>query len=122
MHDWSQDGQQAARLGLTEEAKANLIAKLDFANKHHRFPVIWGPNFDWTPDQDHGSNLLTTLQDMVMQSYDGTVYLLPAFPKDWEVSFRLHTPRHTVVTGHYKNGKWQQRPTLSGTNKLKLRY
>lgn len=122
MHGWAQDGQQAARLGLTEEAKANLIAKLGFANKHHRFPVIWGPNFDWTPDQDHGSNLLTTLQDMVMQSYDGTVYLLPAFPKDWEVSFRLHAPRRTVVTGHYKDGKWQQLPTLSGTNKLKLRY
>lgn len=120
MNGWTQNGQQAARLGLTDEAKANVIAKLNFANKNHRFPVIWGPNFDWTPDQCHGSNLLITLQDMVMQCYDGKVYVLPAFPRDWDVTFRLNTAHAGVITGKYAHGKWIEKPKLSSPVKQKL--
>ncbi|MGN0230140.1 MAG: DUF5703 domain-containing protein [Muribaculaceae bacterium] len=117
---WTQDGQQAARLGLADEAKANVIGKLNYANRHHRFPVIWGPNFDWTPDQCHGSNLLTTLQDMVVQCYDGKVYVLPAFPKEWNVRFRLHTAAKGVITGNYAQGKWMQKPEFTSTMKQKM--
>lgn len=88
---WSQDGQEAARLGMKEEAARLLLEKLDNSNPAFRFPATWGPNYDWTPDQDHGSNILTTLQEMVLQTYDGKDYLLPAFPDGWGVSFKLHS-------------------------------
>ena len=88
---WSQDGQEAARIGLTKEATEDLIAKTQNSNPSFRFPAYWGPNFDWTPDQDHGSNLLITLQDMVLQTYNGKDYILPAFPDDWGVKFKLHS-------------------------------
>lgn len=88
---WSQDGQEAARLGLVDEARAELLKRIGNGNPAFRFPAIWGPNFDWTPDQDHGSNLLTTLQDMVLQTYDGVDYILPAFPEDWGVKFKLYS-------------------------------
>ncbi|MGM9802612.1 MAG: DUF5703 domain-containing protein [Muribaculaceae bacterium] len=120
MNGWTQNGQQAARLGLTEEAKANVVAKLDYAHRNHRFPVIWGPNFDWTPDQCHGSNLLLTLQDMVLQCYDGRAYVLPAFPADWNVRFKLYTTENGTVTGHYANSKWVEKPRLSPGSKHKL--
>lgn len=87
---WSQDGQEAARLGLKDEAARMLLEKLDNAHDAFRFPAYWGPNYDWTPDQDHGSNLLTTLQEMVLQTYGGEDYLLPAFPDDWGVRLKLH--------------------------------
>lgn len=109
---WAQDGQQAAILGLTEEAQKNLLSKIENNNPNQRFPVMWGPNFDWVPDQDHGSNLLITLQSMVLQSYDSTIYLLPAFPKEWGVSFKLHTPDNNVVEGAYNAGTWERKPTL----------
>ncbi|WP_303018728.1 DUF5703 domain-containing protein [Parabacteroides goldsteinii] len=112
VHCWTQDGQQAARLGLTEEAKNNLLGKLQYANSNHRFPVIWGPNFDWSPDQDHGGNLLLTLQEMVMQAYGDKVYVLPAFPKEWDVSFKLYIPGENGISGKYKGGKWKQKPAL----------
>jgi len=99
---WTQDGQQAARLGLTEDAKAILIGKLDYADEHFRFPVYWGPNFDWTPDQDHGSNILITLQEMVLQTYDGIDYILPAFPADWGVKYKLYSFGGKVVKGSRK--------------------
>lgn len=120
VHCWTQDGQQAARLGMTEEAKNNLLGKLQYANPNHRFPVIWGPNFDWTPDQDHGGNLLLTLQEMVMQAYDNKVYVLPAFPKDWNVSFKLYIPGENNISGVYKEGKWMKKPVLRKETKQKI--
>ncbi|MFT3945725.1 MAG: DUF5703 domain-containing protein [Agriterribacter sp.] len=101
---WTQDGQQAARLGLVEEAKKNILAKIENSNRNFRFPAIWGPNYDWTPDQCHGGNLMITLQEMVMQSYGTTSYLLPAFPKGWNVSFLLYAPGNTKIKGHYSHG------------------
>lgn len=118
---WTQDGQQAARLGLTEEARQNLLAKIGNSHRGHRFPVIWGPNYDWTPDQDHGSNLLLTLQEMVMQAYGKKVYLLPAFPKDWDVTFRLWTPGKNCVTGSYVKGKWVEKPRLEHSSDMKIK-
>ena len=63
---WGQDGQVAAMLGLTELLPGMLKEKIDNTNPNHRFPAMWGPNYDWTPDQDHGSNLLMTIQHMIM--------------------------------------------------------
>ena len=53
---------------------------------------MWGPNFDWTPDQCHGSNILTTLHLMLLQPVGGKLHMLPAWPKDWDYEFKLHAP------------------------------
>jgi len=104
---WTQDGLFAALLGLTDEARANLLAKVGNSHPNHRFPASWGPNFDWLPDQDHGSNLMNGLQLMLMQCdpISGEIRLLPAWPSDWNASFKLHAPHRTVVTGRVKGGK-----------------
>lgn len=115
---WRQDGQMAALLGLTDEARDNVLAKIDNTCPGHRFPAIWGPNFDWTPDQDHGSNLLLTLQLMVLQSHGDTVYLLPAFPADWNVDFRLHVRGGGVVEGIYRDHRWEKGPEQIGGRPL----
>ena len=36
---WTQDGQQAARLGLTEESRDNVLAKIRNKHPNHRFPA-----------------------------------------------------------------------------------
>lgn len=36
---------------------------------------------------------------------DGKIRLLPAWPKDWDVHFKLHAPHRTVVEGRVKDGK-----------------
>ena len=47
---------------LAEQARSNLVSRA--RNKHtgSRFPVFWGPNYDWVPDQDHGGNLMRAMQ------------------------------------------------------------
>ena len=114
---WCQDSIQAACLGLGEEAGNLVLARANTKNNRYRFPAMWGPHFDWVPDQDHGGNIMTTLQFMLMQwdpptlgSYGAAskIYLLPAWPKDWDVRFKLHAPQQTTVEGVYRSGKMEE--------------
>ena len=102
---WQQDPIQAAHLGLAREA-AEMVADR-FSRKHagSRFPAFWGPNFDWVPDQDHGSVGLTALQDMLLQADGRRILLFPAWPREWDVSFKLHAPENTTVECGYRDGK-----------------
>ena len=100
---WKQDAIWCARLGLTSEAAAITIKKM--GNSGRRFPAFWGPGFDWAPDHNWGGSGMTGLQEMLMQTVDSTIYLLPAWPKEWNGSFKLHAPYNTVVEGKVINGE-----------------
>ena len=100
---WCQDSIQAACLGLRDEASRQVAIRARI-NQAYRFPAMWS-GFDWIPDQDHGDNILTTLQFMLLQSDGKKLYVLPAWPKNWDVSFKLHAPYSTTVEGIYKAGK-----------------
>jgi len=101
---WRQDDVQAAFLGLAAVAREYVAQR--FATKHpgSRFPAFWGPNMDWIPDQDHGGNGLMALQTMLLQADGGRILLFPAWPKEWDVEFRLHAPQNTLVEGVYRSG------------------
>ena len=116
-YGWCQDSIQAACLGLGDEAGRQVALRARI-NRAYRFPAMWS-GFDWIPDQDHGANILTTLQFMLLQSDPsppacsagtggGNLYLLPAWPKNWNVSFKLHAPYNTTVEGVYRAGKLEQ--------------
>ena len=105
MTGWCYDGQCAALLGMTDEAKKQILHKVCNSHRNFRFPAMWGPNFDWLPDQDHGGNILLTLQHMILNADGGKIYVLPAWPKDWNLHFKLHAPRRTTVEGRVRDGK-----------------
>ncbi len=105
---WCQDSIQAACLGLGEEAGRLVAARATQVNRAYRFPVMWGPNFDWIPDQDHGNNILTTLQYMLLQSVGDELHVLPAWPAGWSVEFKLHAPGRTTVEGTYRAGRLER--------------
>ncbi len=102
---WQQNPIQAATLGLTGHARAMLVANAREQDDTARFPVFWKKHYDWTPDQCHGGNLLNTLQLMLLQHAGDTIYLTPAWPKEWDVRFKLHAPGRTTVRGHHRAGK-----------------
>lgn len=102
---WHQDGIQAALLGLTQTAKQAVTENFSMKHKGSRFPSFWGPNYDWLPDQDHGSVSMLTLQHMLIQSERDEVMLFPSWPEDWDVKFKLHIPNNKIIQGSYKQGE-----------------
>jgi len=100
---WKQDNIFAARLGLTEDAAKLTTAKLKDSGR--RFSAFWGPGFDWTPDHNWGGSGMIGLQEMLMQVDGKKIYLYPAWPKEWDVHFKLYAPYQTTVEGQLKNGK-----------------
>jgi hypothetical protein len=100
---WHQNGIFFARMGLTKDAAEYNIKKLE--NCGRRFPVFWGPGHDWVPDHNWGGSGMIGLQEMLMQTDGKKIYLFPAWPKIWDVDFKLHAPHQTVVEGSFRYGK-----------------
>lgn len=130
---WYQSGLFAARLGLTETARDYALAKflhprhpdpverngwttqkalspweLRWAREDWekpRFPAFWdGLTFCGRPDMDHGGASMAQLQEMLLQTPGDKLHLFPAWPADWDVDFKLHAPRQTVVEGSLRGG------------------
>ena len=105
-HGWAQDEVNAAYLGMAEEARRHIADRaLTHSKNTYRWPAYWGPNFNWCPDQDEGGIFLCTIQSMLMQYEGDKIYLLPAWPKDWNCDFKLHAPKNTIVEGRVENGE-----------------
>lgn len=111
---WFQGGIYTAHLGLTDEAKQYTLKKFlhplgKGCNENvqaNRFPAFWSnPGFCHTPDIDHGGAAMVGLQDMLMQTKGVKIYLLPAWPDDWNCNFKLHAPYNTIVEGSVENGE-----------------
>ncbi len=103
---WRQDDIFMTYLGLTDQAKEYLVTRAKNYDKNSRFPAFWGPNYDWTPDQDHGGVLMKTFQSMLIQTdpYSNKVYLMPAWPKEWDCEFKLNAPYKTTIEGEVLKG------------------
>ena len=99
---WHQDGIFFARMGMTSEAADYNLRKLD--DSPRRFPTFWGPGHDWVPDHNWGGSGMIGLQKMLMQTPGRAIHLLPAWPKEWAVDFRLRAPGRTIVTGKVREG------------------
>ena len=57
------------------------------------------------PDLDNGGVCQNTIQSMLMQCSGKKIILLPAWPKEWNASFKLHAPENTTVEGRVMNGR-----------------
>jgi hypothetical protein len=120
---WYQGNIFTARLGLTNEARKYALAKLLYPSLETdrkpgtRYPAFWDTfGFCQRPDFDHGGAAMVGLQEMLLQaempSMDSAgkepgrkLYLLPAWPKDWNVDFKLHAPYQTTVECIFRDGK-----------------
>lgn len=120
---WQSSPVQAAYLGLPREAARlasinfndqfihwndNIDPSAPYSNRPRaRFPAFWECKMDGTPDNDHGANSVNTLQSMLIQSDGKRIFLLPAWPESWDVSFKLCAAGNTTVECVYRNGKVQ---------------
>ncbi|RLD83809.1 MAG: hypothetical protein DRJ10_02780 [Bacteroidetes bacterium] len=102
---WTQDQIHWAYAGNAKKAQEGLIHRYRHASTQCRFPVYGSQGPDSCPDFDHFGSGSTALQRMLVQ-YDGDkILLFPAWPKNWDVDFKLHVPGNTTVEVKLKNGK-----------------
>jgi hypothetical protein len=99
---WYQGGIFAARLGLTDDART--VAGIKLGDSGQRFPAFRHSD-DWAPDHNWLGVGLIGLQEMLMQTPGDRILLFPAWPRDWNVNFKLHAPGRTIVAGRYRNGR-----------------
>jgi hypothetical protein len=104
---WAQDAIFAACVGNTDFAAQALVNRSKKYNKESRFPAFWGPNFDWTPDVDHGGVNMSALQKMIVQTEadSDNLHLFAAWPRNWDCSFKMHAPGQTIIQGEVRQGK-----------------
>jgi hypothetical protein len=122
---WFQGNIFVASLGLTEEARLYALSKFlfpeQFGISHNpwgtpiapprtRYPAFWDAplTFCETPDMDHGGSAMVGLQEMLLQTDGKKILLFPAWPKDWDVDFKLHAPDKTTVEAKFRKGKIQK--------------
>lgn len=101
---WRQDDIFLAYLGDATQARSRIVARARAKDPGCRFPAFWGPNFDWTPDQCHGGVLMKATQSLVLQTGGDKIFILPAWPADWNLNFKLRAPGQTTIEGVVENG------------------
>ncbi len=108
---WSMDAIWAARLGLGEEA-AKLVAA--HARRYNRFRYggwdsndsrVFPDNLAVTPFLDAGGLSAFALQEMLVQSHNGVIRVLPAVAKDWSGMFQLRAEGGFLVAAEFKDGR-----------------
>lgn len=106
VQSWHQDGIFFARMGMTKEAAEFNVRKLQ--NAPRRYPTFWGPGHDWTPDHNWGGSGMIGLQEMLLQTVGNELRVFPAWPREWDVDFKLHAPDRTTVECSLRAGKIQR--------------
>ena len=102
---WQQDAIQSALTGEVEDAKRIVVRNFKTKNSQSRFPAFWGPNYDWIPDQDHGTVSVRALQNMLIKQVGDSIILIPAWPEEWNCKFRVFANKNTTLEGEIVNGK-----------------
>jgi alpha-L-fucosidase 2 len=101
---WGQQGIQAACLGWADKAKYEVIANFTTYGGE-RFKWFWAKGHDTEPDMDNGGAGQIILQSMLMQPRGDKILLFPAWPKEWNVDFKLHAFQNTTIECVYRDGK-----------------
>jgi hypothetical protein len=96
-----------------------LVRRFRIASPMCRFPLYGKEGPDSCPDFDHFGAGSVALQRMLVQEAGDKVLLLPAWPADWDVDFKLHLARGAVLTGTVKDGRlvdWKIQPPSRKTD------
>ena len=67
-----------------------------------QIPVLDTYNQVWTTQSANSSE---SMQEMLLQESNGKIYLFPAWPKDWNVHFKLYASQNTTVEVEILNGE-----------------
>jgi len=107
---WNYGINVAALIGVTDVAKEMVLQRANTPPAlGYRWPGFAPHEQDFDPSADHFANMNRALQDMLLQSGDDGVtttslVVLPSWPCEWPVTFKLWGPLNTSVEVEYLGG------------------
>ena len=106
---WYYGGIDAALLGLSRQSWYMIVDRASNSppDVGYRYPAFAPHLQDSEPSADHYANLMTALQAMLLQAggdAEDTLVLLPAWPCELDVRFKLWGARNTTVNVVYATG------------------
>ncbi|MCH2208745.1 MAG: DUF5703 domain-containing protein [Lentisphaerales bacterium] len=119
---WFQDSLHAAMVGDAKAAWRDVLKNFSTSDKKLRYPAMWGPNYDFTPDHDHGGISSIALQHMLVQYDKNNAQLFPAWPSEYDVHFKLRGPQQSTLECKLEKGKIVLSKVHSPQNAKKIKF
>jgi hypothetical protein len=102
--DWSYDALYAARLGLANEVKADLVQSVE---KYQLFPSGMANLFGTAgaePYNEQSGIVAASLNEGLVQDYDGLLRIAPAWPADWSGEGTVSVQHNSEVDVQVRDG------------------
>ncbi|MGH9400890.1 MAG: glycosyl hydrolase family 95 catalytic domain-containing protein [Terriglobia bacterium] len=101
--DWSFDPIQAARLGLSDEVKKMLVKITERSQHSINGLANWDKQYGEFYIEQVGV-VAATLQEALVQDYDGLIRIAPAVPPGWDIDGSVYVRGKTKVDVQVRNG------------------
>ncbi len=99
VYSWNVDGIQQARLGLGNDADEHLGIMINMKQKRSS-----GYTDDGNGEMESMGLHISTMTEMLLQSYDGVIRVFPAVPDNFEGAFTLLAKGGFLVSSEYSDG------------------
>ncbi|MEE4542631.1 hypothetical protein V2S66_11715 [Streptomyces sp. V4-01] len=103
-NDWSMDAIDAARLGLASEVAARLVSITQSHQVYINGLADLGATVGTEAYIEQVSGVATALDEALVQDYDGTLRIAPAWPSGWDVSGTVSVQGGTKVDVQVQGG------------------
>jgi len=100
-NDWSLDPLDAARLGIASEVQSTLIG---LTEKYQAYPSGMATFAGQEFYVEQMGVLAAAVQEALVQDYDGTVRIAPAWPADWDVDGTVFIQNRSQVHVQMREG------------------
>jgi hypothetical protein len=103
-NDWSMDAIQAARLGMAGEVASKLVSITQSHQVYINGLADLGNTVGTEAYIEQASGVATALNEALVQDYDGTLRIAPAWPAGWDVSGTVSVQGNTKVDVQVQGG------------------
>ncbi|WP_235796298.1 fascin domain-containing protein [Streptomyces fuscigenes] len=103
-NDWNMDAIQAARLGMASEVASKLVSITQSHQVYINGLADLGNTVGTEAYIEQASGVATALNEALVQDYDGTLRIAPAWPAGWDVSGTVSVQGNTKVDVQVQGG------------------
>ncbi|MFC4036635.1 hypothetical protein ACFO3J_35135 [Streptomyces polygonati] len=103
-NDWNMDAIDAARLGLASEVASRLVAITQGHQVYINGLADLGNTVGTEAYIEQASGVATALNEALVQDYDGTLRIAPAWPAGWDASGTVSVQGNTKVDVQVQGG------------------